>query len=123
MKVISTGSARVNCKQCGSVLEYEWRDITEHNGITYVFCPVCGLSIEVPENIDPNPYADLHNCTISGIAGPFDSYKMQTMPYDIFERDYLYASAESACNSNASALSTSVTKAKTDDACTLTVTI
>lgn len=123
MKVISTGSARVNCRQCGSTLEYEWRDITEYNGITCVFCPVCGLSIEVPENVNPNPYADLHNCSINGVVGSFDSYKVQTMPYDIFERDSIYASNGSACSSHVSALSTSTTEAKTDDACTLTVTI
>ena len=123
MKVISTGSARVNCEQCGSTLEYEWRDITEYNGNTCVFCPVCGLSIEVPENVNPKPHADLHNCTIDGVVGLFDSCKTQTMPYDIFQRDALYASNGSVCNNATGALSTSATKVKTDDACTLTVTI
>lgn len=122
MKVISTGNARVNCKQCGSTLEYEWRDITEYNGVFCVFCPVCGFSITVPETIEANPYADLHGCTIGGIVGDFDAYKLQA-PYTVFARDALCASNSSACSSHVSALSASTTEAKVDDACTLTATI
>ena len=103
-------------------MEYEWRDITEYNGEFCVFCPVCGFSITVPETIEANPYADLHSCTIGGIVGDLDAYKLQA-PYTIFARDALCASNGTACNGYANALSSSTTEAKTDDACTLTNTI
>lgn len=122
MKVISTGSARVDCDQCGSTLEYEWRDITEYNGMSCIFCPVCGFSITVPEKIEANPYADLHSCTIGGVVSDFDTYKIQA-PYTVFARDALCASNSAAHSSYVSALSASVTEAKADDACTLTATI
>ena len=103
-------------------MEYEWRDITEYNGVFCVFCPVCGFSITVPEAIEANPYADLHSCTVGGIIGDFDTYKLQA-PYTVFARDALYASNKTACNDHVSALSASTTEAKVDDACTLTATI
>lgn len=119
MKVISTGSARINCPQCGSVLEYEWRDIVEEqSGCFYVFCPVCGRMISVPEFVEPNPYQSLHGCTITT-----DTFQLHKHPYNVFERDALYASNGSANCDGVSVLSCSTTKAKDDDACTLTATI
>jgi hypothetical protein len=103
-------------------LEYEWRDITEYNGESCVFCPVCGLSITVPETIEANPYADLHSCTIGGIVGDLEAYKLQA-PYTVFARDALCASNKTACSDHASALSSLTIEAKDDDACTLTTTI
>ena len=123
MKVITTGSQRVNCEQCGSTLEYEWRDISEYNGVSHICCPVCGFSIAVPKHIEANPYSDLHNCSISGIVGPFDSYKIQTVPYDMFERSGIYASNTAAHSDNSVALTAAKTEAKVDDVCTLTATI
>lgn len=52
MKVITEGSARVVCDQCGSTLEYQWNDIKEYQeGKFTIFCPICGNAIEVPEKI------------------------------------------------------------------------
>jgi hypothetical protein len=103
-------------------LEYEWRDITEDDGVFCVFCPVCGFSIEVPENIEANPYADLYDCAVGSVISDLDAYKLQAL-YTVFPRDALYASNSAVGNRHISALSASTTEAKADDACTLTNTI
>lgn len=137
MKVISRGTQRITCKQCGSVLEYEWADIKEWNNIYCIICPVCGKALEVEDKIS-NPYADLHGCSIVGTAKPYTVSYGQ--PYDIFQRDSVYASASNRTvdeiNSAIAALSTSATEgatacsalaeactcatSKEDDLCTLT---
>lgn len=123
MKVITTGSQRVNCEQCGSTLEYEWRDITEYNGSTCVFCPVCGRAITVPDRIAPNPYADLHSLTVKQTV-PYNDYSISA-PYDVFERNGVYASAINAINdcTTITALDCSKHKADSSEVCALTATI
>lgn len=119
MKVITTGSQRVNCEQCGSTLEYEWRDITEYNGSTCIFCPVCGRAITVPDRIAPNPYSDLHSLTVKQTV-PYDGYSI-SVPYDVFERNGIY-NAISNCAA-VTALDCSKTEADSSAVCTLTATI
>ena len=136
MKVISRGTQRITCKQCGSVLEYEWSDIKEWNNSYYIVCPVCGKSLEVEDKIE-NPYSDLRGYQIGT-----DTTRPYTLtpgyPYETFSRDGVYASnSVSVCTSDAiSALSTSVkegaaaysalaeacstTASKEDDLCALT---
>lgn len=137
MKVISRGTQRITCKQCGSVLEYEWADIKEWNGVCCVICPVCGKMLEVEDKIE-NPYADLHSYPINIT----DSLKPYTLtpgyPYETFARDGVYASnTVSVCNDAITALSSSAaegaaacsalaeacstTATKVDELCTLTV--
>lgn len=123
MKVITTGNQRVNCEQCGSTLEYEWRDITEYNGSTCVFCPVCGRAIAVSDRINPNPYADLHSVTLKSTI-PYEEYSISA-PYDLFERNGVYASVTNAISDCATAttLGCSKNEADSSEVCTLTATI
>lgn len=138
MKVISRGTQRITCEQCGSVLEYEWADIKEWNNVYCVICPICGKALEVEDKIS-SPYADLHGCSIVGTANPYTVSYGQ--PYDIFQRDSIYASASNrivdGVSSAIAALSTSTTEgaaacsalaeaciataSKENDLCTLTV--
>ena len=126
MKVISRGTQRITCVQCGSVLEYEWADIKEWNRQYCVICPVCGKSLEVEDKID-NPYSALRGTPLTSTLQEYDRY----YPYDVFARDSLCASASasvcaldsattaiSACDGEAT-VSNSVT-AKADVPYTLT---
>ena len=96
MRVISKGCQRVQCPRCGSLLEYEWKDI--HNwgekDETYtVTCPECAKLIDVDPIILPNSNYFTGYCVNNGTS-------MSTItlgePYcngfDMFQRDALCAS-------------------------------
>lgn len=91
MKVITEGSARVICDQCGSTLEYQWNDIKEYQeGKFTIFCPICGNAIEVPEKIT-NAASNYQTVTVSSPSLTIRGNDYWT-PYDMFVRDSLTAS-------------------------------
>lgn len=52
MKVITEGSARVVCDQCGSTLEYQWNDIKEYQeGKFTIFCPIAEMLLKFPKKL------------------------------------------------------------------------
>lgn len=91
MKVITEGSARVICDQCGSTLEYQWNDIKEYQeGKFTIFCPICGNAIEVPEKIT-KAASNYQTVTVSSPSLTIRGNDYWT-PYDMFVRDSLTAS-------------------------------
>lgn len=109
MKVITEGSARVICDQCGSTLEYQWNDIKEYQEEQFViFCPICGNAIEVPEKIT-NAVSNYQTVTVSSPSLTIRGNDYWT-PYDMFVRDSL-----TACNCTAaSAVDALESTAQTD---------
>ena len=91
MKVITEGSARVVCDQCGSTLEYQWNDIKEHHkGKFTIFCPICGNAIEVPEKIT-KAVSNYQTVTVSSPSLTIKGNEYW-YPYETFSRDAICAS-------------------------------
>lgn len=100
MRVIRKGTQQVVCDRCGSLLEYEWKDIHDwgEKGDSYtVTCPECAKLIDVDPIILPK--GDYFN---GYYVNGGTSAKTITLgdPYcggfDMFQRDALYASNTAA---------------------------
>ena len=114
MRVIRKGTQQVVCDRCGSLLEYEWRDIHDwgEKGDSYtVTCPECAKLIDVdPIIIGKTDYFNGYYVNDSTSA---KSITLGDPGFQMFQRDALYAS-NGASNSAATTVLDSLFAAATD---------